>query len=133
MKTTRKLTRYSLALCCMLMLWAIPGTGSDTWQNADHKNFGAQCIGAGCILAEGQRASGYELYRKSGSGSFQKVASVAGINQCTCTDGKLKADTLYTYQVRAYRSVSARSSTAGHRRQRAQERQRKSLQSHWKK
>ena len=32
-----------------------PGTGSDTWQNADHKNFGAQRIGAGCILAEGQR------------------------------------------------------------------------------
>lgn len=108
MKTTRKLTRYLLALCCMLMLWALPAQAATLGKTQITKISVRSASALDVSWQKVSGASGYELYRKSGSGSFQKVASVAGINQCTCTDGKLKADTLYTYQVRAYRSVSGK-------------------------
>ena len=108
MKTTRKLTRYLLALCCMLMLWAIPAQAATLGKTQITKISVRSASALDVSWQKVSGASGYELYRKSGSGSFQKVAAVAGINQCTCTDGKLKADTLYTYQVKAYRSVSGK-------------------------
>ena len=108
MKTARKLTRYLLALCCMLMLWAIPAQAATLGKTQITKISVRSASALDVSWQKVSGASGYELYRKSGSGSFQKVASVAGINQCTYTDGKLKADTLYTYQVKAYRSVSGK-------------------------
>lgn len=108
MKTTRKLLTYLLMLGCMMMLWAIPAQAATLGKTQITK---ISVRSASALEVSWQKvsgASGYEVYRKSGSGSFQKVASVEGINQCSYTDGKLKADTLYTYQVKAYRSASGK-------------------------
>ena len=44
-------------------------------------------------------ATGYEIYRKSGSGSYKKIATTSSL---TYTDKNLKRGQKYTYSVRAY-------------------------------
>lgn len=47
-------------------------------------------------------AAGYYVYRKTGSGSWSKIATVSGGSKVTYTDATAKSGTNYTYTVRAY-------------------------------
>ncbi len=49
-------------------------------------------------------ASGYYVYRKTGSGSFQKIATVKGSTKVSYLDKSAKKGKTYTYTVRAYYS-----------------------------
>ncbi|MBR1732074.1 MAG: fibronectin type III domain-containing protein [Ruminococcus sp.] len=53
------------------------------------------------------RASGYELYYKTSSTSFKKLATLSGKNKITYTHKNLTAGTKYFYKVRAYRNTSS--------------------------
>lgn len=48
-------------------------------------------------------ASGYYVYRKTGNGSFKKLATVKGGSKTSYTDKKVKNGTTYTYTVKAYK------------------------------
>ena len=54
-------------------------------------------------------ASGYYVYRKTGNGSWSKIATVKGNTKVTYTDKTAKAGKTYTYTVKAYygKSVSS--------------------------
>lgn len=49
-------------------------------------------------------ADGYVVYRKTGSGSYSKIATVKGSKKATYTDKKAKKGKTYTYKVKAYKS-----------------------------
>ncbi len=49
-------------------------------------------------------ADGYMVYRKTGSGSYSKIATVKGNSKVTYTDKKAKKGKTYTYKVKAYKS-----------------------------
>ncbi len=46
-------------------------------------------------------AEGYSVYRKSGSGSFKKIADVEGVSSVSYTDKSVKSGSKYTYYVKA--------------------------------
>lgn len=49
-------------------------------------------------------ASGYKIYRRAGNSSkWVNIATVSGSNTLVYTDGSVKAGTMYTYTVRAYK------------------------------
>lgn len=49
-------------------------------------------------------ASGYKIYRRTGNSSkWVNIATVSGSNTLVYTDGSVKAGTMYTYTVRAYK------------------------------
>ena len=49
-------------------------------------------------------ASGYKIYRRTGNSSkWVNIATVGGNNTLVYTDGSVKAGTMYTYTVRAYK------------------------------
>ena len=49
-------------------------------------------------------ASGYKIYRRTGNSSkWVNIATVSGNNTLVYTDGSVKAGTMYTYTVRAYK------------------------------
>ena len=58
-------------------------------------------------------ADGYIVYRKTGSGSYSKIATLKGNSKITYTDAKAQKGKKYTYKVKAYKSntYSAYSST----------------------
>ena len=58
-------------------------------------------------------AEGYQVYRKTGSGSYSKIATVKGNSKVTYTDKKAKKGKTYTYKITAYKSkvTSAYSNT----------------------
>ncbi len=58
-------------------------------------------------------ADGYYVYRKTGSGSYTKIATVKGNTSVTYLDKSAKKSNTYTYYVKAYsgKSVSSRSKT----------------------
>ena len=58
-------------------------------------------------------AQGYQVYRKTGSGKFSKIATVKGNSKVTYTDKKAAEGKTYTYKIRAYKSktTSAYSNT----------------------
>ncbi len=49
-------------------------------------------------------ADGYVVYRKTGSGSYKKIATVKGKSKVTYTDKSAKKGKTYTYKVKAYKS-----------------------------
>ena len=49
-------------------------------------------------------ADGYMVYRKTGSGSYSKIATVKGNSKITYTDKKAKKGKTYTYKIKAYKS-----------------------------
>ena len=49
-------------------------------------------------------AEGYKVYRKTGSGSYEKIVTVKGNTKVTYTDKKAKKGKTYTYKIRAYKS-----------------------------
>ena len=49
-------------------------------------------------------ADGYMVYRKTGSGSYSKIATVKGNSKVTYTDKKAKKGKTYTYKIKAYKS-----------------------------
>lgn len=49
-------------------------------------------------------AEGYYVYRKTGSGSYEKIATVKGNSKVTYTDKKAKKGKTYTYKIKAYKS-----------------------------
>ena len=49
-------------------------------------------------------ASGYVIYRKTGSGSYSKIATVKGNSKISYTDKTAKKGKKYTYKVKAYYS-----------------------------
>lgn len=49
--------------------------------------------------------TGYEVYRKTSSSSYKKIATVAG-EKTGYSDTKVTAGTAYTYKVRAYKTVN---------------------------
>ena len=49
-------------------------------------------------------AEGYKVYRKTGSGSYEKIATVKGSTKVTYTDKKAKKGKTYTYKIKAYKS-----------------------------
>lgn len=53
-------------------------------------------------------ALGYQIYRKTGSGKYEKIASVSGVNKVAYTDTKIRTKNLtsYTYAVRPYYSTT---------------------------
>lgn len=60
-------------------------------------------------------ASGYKIYRRAGNSSkWVNIATVSGSNTLVYTDGSVKAGTMYTYTVRAYKgsALSAYNKTA---------------------
>lgn len=51
-------------------------------------------------------ASGYKIYRRTGNSSkWVNIATVGGNNTLVYTDGSVKAGTMYTYTVRAYKGA----------------------------
>lgn len=52
-------------------------------------------------------ASGYKIYRRTGNSSkWVNIATVSGSNTLVYTDGSVKAGTMYTYTVRAYKGFA---------------------------
>ena len=49
-------------------------------------------------------AEGYKVYRKTGSGSYEKIATVKGNSKVNYTDKKAKKGKTYTYKIKAYKS-----------------------------
>ena len=49
-------------------------------------------------------AEGYMVYRKTGTGSYSKVATVKGSTKVTYTDKSAKKGKTYTYKIKAYKS-----------------------------
>jgi hypothetical protein len=49
-------------------------------------------------------AEGYMVYRKTGTGSYSKIASVKGSTKVTYTDKTAKKGKTYTYKIKAYKS-----------------------------
>ena len=49
-------------------------------------------------------AEGYQVWRKTGSGSYSKIATVKGSTKVTYTDKKAKKGKTYTYKIKAYKS-----------------------------
>lgn len=49
-------------------------------------------------------AEGYVVYRKTGSGKYEKIATVKGNSKVTYTDKKAKKGKTYTYKIKAYKS-----------------------------
>ncbi len=49
-------------------------------------------------------SEGYMVYRKTGSGSYSKIATVKGSTKVTYTDKSAKKGKTYTYKVKAYKS-----------------------------
>ncbi len=49
-------------------------------------------------------ADGYMVYRKTGSGSYSKIATVKGSTKVTYTDKSAKKGKTYTYKIKAYKS-----------------------------
>ena len=49
-------------------------------------------------------AEGYVVYRKTGSGSYSKLATVKGNSKVTYTDASAKKGKKYTYKIKAYKS-----------------------------
>ena len=49
-------------------------------------------------------AQGYDLYRKSGTGSWKKIRTLTGQSAASYTDASVLTGTAYTYTVRAYRT-----------------------------
>ena len=49
-------------------------------------------------------SEGYMVYRKTGSGSYSKIATVKGNSKVTYTDESAKKGKKYTYKVKAYKS-----------------------------
>lgn len=49
-------------------------------------------------------AAGYQVYRKSGSGSYKKIATINKPTLVSYQDSTVKSGTTYTYQIRAYNS-----------------------------
>ncbi len=49
-------------------------------------------------------ADGYMVYRKTGSGSYKKIATVKGYKKVKYTDKSAKKGKTYTYKVKAYKS-----------------------------
>ncbi len=49
-------------------------------------------------------AEGYMVYRKTGTGSYSKIATVKGNSKVTYTDKSAKKGKKYTYKVKAYKS-----------------------------
>ena len=47
-------------------------------------------------------AEGYQVYRKTGSGSYEKIATVKGAGKVSYVDKKAKKGKTYTYTVKAY-------------------------------
>ena len=58
-------------------------------------------------------AEGYRVYRKTGSGSYSKIATVKGNSKVSYTDKKTNKGKTYTYKIKAYKSktTSAYSNT----------------------
>lgn len=106
MKTVRKAVRYLLVLCCMLLLCAAPVQAASPGRTKITKISVRSTSVLEISWQKTSGASGYELYRKAGNENFQRIASVSGASHCTYTDKKLKENTLYTYQVKAYQIVN---------------------------
>ena len=49
-------------------------------------------------------ADGYMVYRKTGSGSYSKIATVKGNTKVTYTDKSAKKGKTYTYKIKVYKS-----------------------------
>jgi fibronectin type 3 domain-containing protein len=52
--------------------------------------------------------TGYVVYRKTGSGSWSRIATISGNSTTSYTDTTGKAGTTYTYTVRAYKTVNSK-------------------------
>ena len=59
-------------------------------------------------------ANGYVIYRKTGSGSYKKIAKVTKNTTTTYTDKSLKCGTIYTYSVAAYKTQDGRTTTGAY-------------------
>lgn len=53
-------------------------------------------------------AKGYQIYRKAGSGSFVKVATINNNNTLTWTDKNVKGCTTYTYRVNPFATIDGK-------------------------
>ena len=49
-------------------------------------------------------ASGYVIYRKTGSGSYKKLKTEKGVSNLSYRDSSAKKGKTYTYKVKAYKS-----------------------------
>ena len=58
-------------------------------------------------------ATGYYVYRKTGSGDYEKIATVKGSTKVSYRDKKAKKGTTYTYTVKAYYSSYTSASRSG--------------------
>lgn len=52
-----------------------------------------------------QGASGYRIYRKTGSGKFKNIKTITSAASVSYTDQTVKTGTQYTYRIRAYSTV----------------------------
>lgn len=67
----------------------------------------AGLTGAKLTWSKVKNADGYLIYRKTGSGSWKKIAAVKS-TASSYTDSKLTAGKSYTYTVRAYKKVNGK-------------------------
>ncbi|MDO5294304.1 MAG: fibronectin type III domain-containing protein, partial [bacterium] len=59
--------------------------------------------------------TGYEVYMKTGSKSYSKVATIKKSNTCSYKKTKLKKGTKYTFRVRAYKVVDGKKYYSGYK------------------
>ena len=52
------------------------------------------------------RATGYYVYRKTGSGSWSKIKTISKNSTLSYTDKAVKRGKTYTYRIYAYKSTS---------------------------
>jgi len=58
-------------------------------------------------------AEGYVIYRKTGSGSYTKIATVKGGSKVSCLDKSAKKGKKYTYKVKAYKGSAYSVASSG--------------------
>ena len=82
----------------------------EVYVNLDTPSVSASNAGSGIVVkwSTSPSAEGYYIYRRSGKGKFQKIATVKG-NSGTYTDKKAKNGTLYYYTVRSFRGSATSS------------------------
>lgn len=82
----------------------------EVYVNLDTPSVSASNTGSGIVVkwSTSPSAEGYYIYRRSGKGKFQKIATAKG-NGGTYTDKKAKNGTLYYYTVRSFRGSATSS------------------------
>ncbi|MGN0469053.1 MAG: leucine-rich repeat protein [Acutalibacteraceae bacterium] len=55
-----------------------------------------------------ETCTGYEIYMKTGSGSYKKIATLTGSSKVSYTKSKLSAGKTYSFKVRAFKTVDGK-------------------------